>query len=256
MPLNYDRLLSEIRDDLDTPDERSPADDTILRAIGDVSQLLDLQAQNTGEGWSVAFFDLIVNANQPLYPFNEAQYGKPVRVYTIDTGDRAHFSRKIELVERQNIENYFNGRQVATAAEKHSAVCMVPYWSNGQASIEVIPTPSQSATYRIWYETGEIAEPTKGGTIPVQSPFHRYVRIKAASKLLGKCFWSKLLGSEPDKINPVDRIKLQQMHAERIRPDLVALEIEYAREYREYIANMIQSGTGEAVPYGGWTEEW
>jgi hypothetical protein len=256
MPLNYDRLLSEIRDDLDQPDMSAPSDDAIMRAIGDVSQLMHLQAQNTGEAWSHTYVDLTVSANQPYYALNEDRYGKPVRVYTVDPTDVNHISRKVDLVDRQDIEGYYSGRTVAVDGRKHSAVAMVPYFTDGQAMYEVIPTPAQSATYRIWYETGDIPEPTRGGTIPTQSPFHRYVRVKAATLLLGKCSWSRILGTKANELPPGDVLKLQAAQADRLRPGLVALTAEYEREYKEYIANIQQSGTQEVFGYGDHMGGW
>lgn len=261
--MNYDRLIADIRLDLDSPDQHQPSDDAVMLAVADISQLLDVKAQNTGEGWSVAYQDLPVSAGQPIYALSFPDFGKPVRIHTIEPGNRQYWTRKVEIVDRQDVENYYDGPVGGpvdpygggAGAERWKAACAVVYWTTGQPSIEFIPVPNTSCQYRIWYETGEIPEPSPGGSVPVQLPFHRYVRVRAALALLGKCHWSKLLGENAARMDPEKVMKMMADHAERQRGDLVPVEIEYRKAYEDYIATSQQSGTGYGNPYGGWSED-
>lgn len=254
--MNYDKLLADIRLDLDSPDDIQPSDDQIMLAVADIAQLLDVKAQNTGEGWSVTYQDLHVSANNAVYALQWANFGKPVRVHTIDSSNRNHVTRKIDVIDRQDIENYYSGSAQPLGGEKHNAAAVVVYWENGAPQAEFIPQPGQSAAYRFWFETGEIPEPSLGGSIPVQSPFHRYVRIRAAIQLLGKCRWSRILGEKAADMEPERVIKLSSAHSERIRADLVPTEMEFRKAYEDYIASAHQSGSSYGVPYGGWMEDY
>jgi hypothetical protein len=255
--VNYDRLIADIKLDLDHPDDNQPSDDAIMLAIADIAQLLDVKAQNTGEGWSVTYQDLTVgpNVNPAVYALQWANFGKPVRIHTIDPSNPLHWSRKIQIIDRQDIENAYDGPVAPPGGEKHNASAVVIYWENGAPMAEFIPVPNQNAQYRFWFETGEIAEPAIGGGIPVQGPFHRYVRIRAALQLLGKCYWSRLLGPMAAAMDPERIMKVMSAHAERLRGDLMPTEAEFRRAYEDYIATAHQSGSGYGNPYGGWADD-
>jgi len=257
--MNYDRLIADIRLDLDSPDQHQPSDDAIMLAVADISQLLDVKAQNTGEGWSVQYQDLSVGPGNSIYPLAFPSFGKPVRIHSIEPGNRLHWTRKVDIISRQDIENYYEGPTGPFSGggnDRWNTACVVASWTNSQPFLEFIPEPNTAVQWRVWYETGAIPEPALGGQIPVQDPFHRYVRLRASISLLGKCHWSKFLGDNAAKMDPEKVMKMMRDHAGRLRDDLTPSVAEYAAAYEEYIATAWQPGVSGGVPYGEWSEDW
>lgn len=251
--LNFDRLVAEVRTDLAEPDINSPTDDRILQAAGDVVQLRHNEASNSGVGWSVRSRDITTQPGQPSYLMAENEvFGKPQRIHTIDPQDPFHCTRKIDIIERQDIEERYQGPiQSRLGSSFHTAAAAVVYWEFGVPYIEFVPTPNGQATYRVWFETGEITEPNLGDNLPIAAPFHRYIRVSTALACLRYARWSRLLGDKPDKIDPISAMKIMQMQRAEIEPGLLRQELEYREAFRDYIATAWQTGTGNPSPYGG-----
>ena len=251
--LYFDRLIAEVRVDLHEPDINSPTDDNILQKAGDVVQLRHNEQNNTGVGWSVRSRDITTQPGQASYVMAENEvFGKPQRIHTVDPNNQFHVTGKIPIVERQDIEQYYDGSiRARLGSGYHTASCAVVYWQFGVPYVEFIPVPNGNATYRIWYETGEINEPNLGDNLPITSPFHRYVRVSTALACLAYCRWSRLLGEKPDAIEPERVLKIMQAYQAQLSPGLMKQELEYRAAFRDYIATAWQTGTGEPNPYGG-----
>jgi hypothetical protein len=258
MPINYDRLIAEVRMDLNQPDDNQPSDDLILQKAGDVVQNRHLDQQNTGVGWSIGSKDITTQPGQPSYSLGlDAQFGKPTRVHTIDLANRYHTNRKIDFIERQDQDMLYQGPETAVVGSGyHTAACVIFEWQNGQARMNIVPTPNGIATYRVWYETGELPEPTLGSLIPVASPFHRFFRISTSIACLGYCNWARLLGLNATKMDPERVMAIMERQAGRIEPGLLKQEVEFRETFEEYIQTAWQTGTGQPHGYGDWAEDW
>jgi len=251
--LDYDRLIAEVRLDLDQPDAHAPGMDLILQKAGDVAQLRHSEQQNTGAGWSLRSYDITTQPGQPSYSLGGPEYGKPVRVHTIDPNNSFHATRKLDMTNRQDVDQLWRGETRARAGgAAHTAVAAIPYWEYNQPKLELVPIPNGNARYRIWFETGEIPEPRLGDTLPVNSPFHRYLRISAAIACLRYCWWSRLLGTEAAGVNPLDAMKAMQAYQAQIEDGLLKQEAEFRRAFEDYITTAFQAGTGEPNGYGDW----
>ncbi len=255
--LNFDRLIAEVRTDLFEPDINSPTDDLILQKAGDIVQLRGNEQSNTGVGWSVRSRDITTQPGQASYLMTENQiFGKPQRIHTIKPNDPFHVSDKIPIVERQDIEQFYEGPgKSRLGSNYHTAACAVVYWEFNAPYIEFIPTPNGSATYRIWYETGEINEPNLGDNLPSTPPFQRYIRVSTALACLPYARWSRLLGDNPDKTDPMQAMKIMQAYQLQLQSGLMKQEVEFRKAWTDYIATGWQTGTGQPQPYGGYSDD-
>ena len=257
MPINFDRLIGEVRTDLLNPDDYGPSDDFILQKAGDVIQNRHMEQQNTGVGWSMGSYDIRTQAGLPSYTVGlDAQFGKPVRIHTIDPSDPYHVTRKVDIVDRQQVDNYYQGSDRAfVGAEHHTAVLAVVEWQAGQPRITFIPTPNGAASYRVWYDVGEVADPTLGAILPVSPPLHRYIRISTSSACVPAASWQRLLGSNAAKMEPERKMALMERQQGVIMGGLVRQEAQFAAAYEDYIQTSFQPGTGSPHGYADYAED-
>lgn len=236
MPFNYDQAIADIRLGLLEPDNFAPSNDLIMKRLADVCQLLHLQINNTGMGWSNHSSEITLGANEREYTITRGQtYGKPVRLHTYDPTNPRIETTKIELIDRQVMEA-FRGTDSAI------------YWfdsETGQAKLEFLRLWSQVRYLRLWWETAEIKDPNLGDLMPVNGPFHRYAVIKTEIALLGACEWSALgkglSAAEAEKAFEARRISLEKR--------LVKQELEFATTFDQWIWNNREAGTGYIPGY-------
>ena len=257
---DFDRVITDCRViDLDHPDATVPNDDAIFGKACDIAQLRHNQAQNSAVAWSIQSFDLKTAPGKVEYPITAGEaFGKPVRIHTVDPSDRFHCTQKIPIVEVQEIDEYYRGpaQSRVGGANRHSAVAFQLYWKFGQPFLRPEPIPNDTSTYRVWYETGEIPEPALASNLPAPGAFHRYLRISTSVAIISQCYWTRLLGDDPTKIEPERAIRIMRDQRRDLLDGLLKQEIEFARQYEDWIATSHQSGTGEGNPYGGWSEDW
>lgn len=253
MPLIYDDVLPQIREDCRNPEIFAPSDDLIMQRIGDIAQLLHTESQNTSVNWDLAYHDLKVKANQGEYelPVGDS-YGKAVRIHTIDSGDKYHVSRKVEMAERQRIETAYRGPQTAASGAMHSAEVAVLYWKFGVPFLEIIPKPAQAATYRVWFETGEVPEPRLGDRpIPGLPSFHRYVRVYGSALVLPYCEWTDMVEPGWTKDQKEEAFRSRRIE---LAAAFTPLLDRWTPAWREYIRTERQTGSGRSVGYADYYE--
>lgn len=262
---DFDRVITDCRViDLDHPDVTGPNDDAIFGKAVDVAQLRHNQAQNSAVSWSIQHWDLKTQPGKDEYliPLGEA-FGKPVRVHTIDSTNKYHCTDKIPVIGAREVEEYYYGPEQSRIGGQnlHSAVAMQLFWKFGQPYLKPIPTPGETSTYRVWFETGSIPEPALADNLPVPEAFHRYLRISTSIAIIGQCWWTRLLGDNPNAIDPERALKImedrrQSLLGNPLRSGLLKQEIEFREQYEDWIATDHQGGTGEGNPYGEWAEGW
>lgn len=240
MRIDYDRLIGEVRVDLDQPDPHSPTDDLIMQKAGDEAQLLMNEMGNAPPAWSQRYLDLSVSINQSQYLLSaEHAFGKPVRVHTIDPTDRYHVTRKINLCDRQNIDEFYRGQQTAVYG-KHTAEVMVFWEEPGAHMVEVLPTPAMSCQYRIWYNLGAIDDPRRATDAPVPPEYWRYLRIKTSLSALPYCEWTER--------DAMARVKI-------LGESLLKKELEYKEQWRQFILTNRVLGNTEPLGYADYYME-
>ncbi len=162
-------LIAGVRLALEYPLPGVLTDEKILDKLSDSSQLMLLEAQNTGISWCVNKFDLQVGIGQPDYGYilPAPDFAKDIMVRTCDPSDPFHVSREITRVSPQDVDQYYAGPETTTAGPLHTAVCVTVHRVGGMAYMKFFPAPYQNAIYRIWYETGSFPSQDLG-TEPFQ----------------------------------------------------------------------------------------
>lgn len=257
---DFDRVISDVRViDLDHPDVTTPNDDAIFGKAADVAQLRHNQAQNSAVAWSIQWFDLKTSPGKAEYPIALGEaFGKPVRIHTLDPSDRFHCTRKVPVVNPNEVEEYYQGpaQSPVGGQNRHSAVVFQLYYKFGQPFMKPEPIPNDTSIYRVWFETGEIPEPALASNLPVPGAFHRYLRVSTSVAILSQCRWTRLLGDNPGAIDPERAMRIMEAQRRSLLDGLLKQEIEFRKEYEDWIATNHQSGTGEGNPYGEWAEGW
>lgn len=232
----YDRAIADIRLTLQEPDAFAPSDDFLMQKLADVCQLLHIQANNTGTGWSNKSTEVSLGANQIEYAISAGQtYGKPVRLHTYDPTNPRIETRKIELVDRREMEAF---RGVDAAIYYLDA-------ETRQPKLEFLQPWPQARTLRLWWESGEIKDPNLGDALPVNGPFHRYAVIKASVAAIGACEWSALAKG----LAPAEAEKAFEARRRALESRLEKQEIEYAQAFDSWIWNNREVGTGHIPGY-------
>lgn len=236
MPFQYDQAIADIRLALQNPDNSAPTDDLIMQKLADVCQLLHVQLNNTGTGWSNRPTEISLGANEREYTLNAGQtFGKPVRLHTYDPANPRIETRKIELIDRRDMEA-FRGTD--------SAIYYIDAETR-QPKLEFLQLWPEARTLRIWWESGEIKDPNLGDLLPVNSPFHRYAVIKAAIATIGACEWAMLA----QKLTPAEAEKAFEARRSALEKRLIRQETEFAEAWNSYIWNNRESGTGYIPGY-------
>lgn len=235
MPYQFTRIIGETRQDCANPEQNSPTDDLILQRVGDVSQQLQNQAQNSSFSWDVGYVDLDVQADKGEYLIPDTKRGGKVQwIHTIQPADRFHVNRPVPVIERQHQPEIYQGPATGLngnfSSSQHSAVAMIVYYTSGSLNIEVVPKPQAACTYRIWFESGEIPEPLLNGKVSNLVPFHRFVRLKTSYLVLPYCEWGGLSRSEA-----------REYRAE-LRGPMEPFLLQWERDYANYISTSHQAG--------------
>jgi hypothetical protein len=257
---DFDRVITDCRAiDLDNPDFSAPNDDAIFGKATDVAQLRHNEAQNSGAGWSIRWFDLTTQPGKAEYQVAASEgFGKPVRIHTIDPTNKHHCTRKVPVIDPREVEEFYQGpaQSPVGGQNHHTAVAFQFYYKYGLPFLKPEPTPSDTSKYRVWQETGEIPEPALASNLPVPDAFHRYLRISTSIAIIGQCWWTRLLGDNPNAIDPEKAMRIMRERRKDLLDGLLKQEIEFARQYEDWIATSTQSGTGEPNGYGDWAEGW
>jgi hypothetical protein len=244
MPLefDYDRLIGEVRLDCNEPEAHLPNDDLIMQKAGDVAQLLVNELANAPPGWSQRYYDFDVQPGKAFYPMPiDKAFSKPVRIHTINQGNPYHVTRKIDMCDRQNVDEFYRGpRQALQIVGHHTARVMIISWDLSEPQIEIVPEPVEVARYRVWYNTGVIDEPLQAQKSPVPLEYFRYWRVKTSLLVLRYCSWKGR-----DQESRAAEVKL-------LEPVLIGQVTEFRAAWNEYKLTNRVLGSQESNAYGAW----
>lgn len=237
MPFQYDQALSDIRVALQEPDNYAPSDDLLMQKLADVCQLLHLQANNTGTGWSNRSTEITVGANEREYTIAAGQtYGKPVRLHSYDPTNPRIETIKIELIDRRDMEAYRGTDSAIYYLDSETR----------QPKLEFLRLWPETRYLRLWWESAEVKNPNLGDLLPVNSPFHRYAVLKAAIAAIGACEWSALAQG----LAPAEAEKAFEARRLALEKRLLRQETEYAVTFDQWIWNNRETGVGWIPGYG------
>lgn len=238
MRVDWERLLSDVRMELDNPSPHNPTDDLLMMKGGDEAQLLLNEMSNAPPGWSQTYHDLPVTPYKAIYDLEGIDnFSKPVRVHTIDPSDQYHNNRKIQTCERQNVDEFYSGAATASLSG-WSAEVMVFYQEYNVHKVEVFPAPLDAVRYRLWFNTGVIPDPTREAQVPTPPEYFRFLRLKTSLAALPYCRWSNLSEQQAN------------MKFKQLADALLKKEIEQRESWRNFIQTSRRGGSTEPLAYG------
>lgn len=239
--LQYDQAIAAIRLNLLYPDAFAPNDDFILQKLADSCQLLHLQLNNTATGWSQEFMPLTLAPDTRDIDLIDVppNFGKPVRLHTYEPSNPRRATSKIELIDRRDQEAYLG-------------VDAAVYWVDSQTrqpKLEFLQQIPRQRFFKLWWETGEIGDPSLENVLPVTNPFHRYAVLKASVACIGACEWAAL----GTGLAPSDAEKAFEARRKSLETRLMKQELEYSETWEGYIYTNRESGVGYI---GGYADDY
>jgi len=237
MPVTYRELISQVRLNLLEPHPAHPSEVIIWHHLRQNAGLLFNQALNTPVSWAIDSTIIAVNQTEDIYPLMATNFGKDVLVEAIDPTDPNFVARPVRRMSLQSSLLGGNSPYVTDVdwnytmtGDKFSVNTMIFIRDlNGGVSIKVMPKPTQTAFYKIWYDTTEPNTDALGNSFS----------IPAGENLLClRVAWSCLPATEwPGYI--------EEQNIEKRRELGITLNQsvqDHDREYRKYIATDRQPG--------------
>ena len=192
--MNVRGALRGIRIRTRDPRAQQPSDRTLLKLLSDQTQNLALEANLRGRYWAVDETDLITTANTAEYLIPVANFGKPIEVYTNWPGNPSYVTQTVDFFELGDLHYQWdypaNFALVGSLdGSPHTSQRIAFYHKQGQVYARVVPTPAQSAQYRIIYQVGKY-----GDTMPLAEEimlpeFAQLVEVRTAIAALPHCEW-------------------------------------------------------------------
>lgn len=154
--------MSGVFDECGNPATDLLSPSMVLGAINNKIQHYRNEMNLTDEGWFLSHQTLTVSAGIEEYAINIADFSRPFFVETYDSSKPKNRRREVEMcrpqdrnVLRVNTDDFGTGVSL-----KHTAR-MFAFFNVGepQPTVQVLPIPTQTAEYRIWYEAVVIDQP-------------------------------------------------------------------------------------------------
>lgn len=232
MASTYRELLSRVDLLLGEPHPANPSQPTRWEVFQGAVQLVYNVALNAPVSWVTRNTTLSVYENQDTYTLNHADFSKDILVETIDLADPTHVSRPVSRSSLQSEPLTFfpqSGESVTVDGVMHSARVMAFYREDGVVKVRVMPMPTTSADYRVWFET---ASPNTDSDLnSLFSPAgESYIVTLCALNLLPHCQWAGM-GKEETKQKRRD-----------LKEILAANVAVHEKAWRVYLATDRQSG--------------
>jgi hypothetical protein len=192
--VNFRGLLSNVRIRLDHPRAQRPSDRDLLLHLSTAIQNLLIEANLRGRYWAVDETELVVTPNTTEYLIGVEGFGKPLEVRSINSPNSPYIDYDVEFSELGDLgfgwdypNNY--GLSGGNGGALHNAHRIAFYHKQGNVYARVMPTPGQSARYRIIYQIGLF-----GSTIPLDEellfPEHSaLVELRTAISALPSSEW-------------------------------------------------------------------
>lgn len=196
---SLDQCVDRVYAALDRPDAKRLPAFTVAIAVLDVGDRLITELNLTPEAWLESRVNINVEANTPSYVINASDYSKARYLFTKDEADPSHRRRKIPIVDRENLTDFYEGGDPDSASITslpHNAQAAAVYFESaaGVYRLEFGPIPNQSASYDLFYEPAT-ERPADKNSLSFRFPqFDGYVADKAAMRVIRSCMWKGMSG--------------------------------------------------------------
>lgn len=190
-------MAGNVRLRLGDPRSQKPGDAQLLNAISTEIRTVKKHERNTSNVWNFNDTIITVQPNLSVYAILAADFGTPLAVLSWAPQLTTWIPRLIPIYQPQNMP-YAYGQPPNIAANWNwpadGSFCTAErcsfYWRDGQAYIEFLPVPLQSADYKIRFlqsgnQVGQLALTTQ----PVTAEDADLVEVRAALALLAVTEW-------------------------------------------------------------------
>jgi len=191
------QMMGNVKVLLNEPLPQRPSPLRLLTAITQNTQNLYNHISNTGKAWDVRELVFSVGSEQESVQLQVGdEFGKPLSVYTVDSGNPSHIEREVDFYELQNLNYDWSrpndiGRSISnTDGSSHSAERVAFYRSSGGIYARVKPSGGDTvAEYKVIYSVGNWIESASINSSPILSNHHHLIEIRSAKSVLPSCQW-------------------------------------------------------------------
>lgn len=220
---------------LGEPHPNSPSEIVRWEYMRTVIQQVTNIALDAAPSWITGTTTLTVSDGQDIYNLVANDFGKPILVETSDDTDPYHSPRPIPMTswasEIVNSDNTANTPIWVsnTGGYTHTARAFAFRREPGILYVRVLPKPTATATYRIYYET---ASPNDSSldNIPFMPYVNSYIVAATSAALLPLCKWTDM--------EAMANVNRQATMMKTLAPMVAQLE----RETRRILATDKQQG--------------
>lgn len=238
----YRELMSRVDMLLGAPHPNAPSEPIRFEHFRTVLQHVTNVALNAAPSWITNKLDLPVVDGTEIYTITAPDFGKPLLVETCDPSDIYHQPRQIamsswasELMVSDGISQN-PGWTSSNSGLVHTARVMAFRREPGVVYVRVLPKPSISALYRIYYETSGVNDSSLDNQLFM--PYgESYLVAATALALLPECKWSDL-DNTGNAAKRADKFKT-----------LSIMTAQLEREHRRILATDKQQGKLQAVGF-------
>jgi hypothetical protein len=226
---------------LGDPNPMSPNPRAQWRSMIAHIQSLYNQLTNSSEAWTMGETELTVSPQQDEYLVANIA-GKPILVFTKDDTNPSHIERPISVVKIEDLLLSYEGPRDGSAlwpgywdGSNHTARA-IAFFQKGDGGwwASIRPVPQLTATYRIFFVTGDWTQNASLGTIPVLPEHHHLLTVRAALSDLPNCEWGELSSKDT---RPAIAAAWQRNYESR-RQMLEAENAQYTRDFLYYIRSL------------------
>lgn len=163
---------------------------TILMHLYDQIDMQMTRLALTDENWIINRKEVSIGPGVDEVPLPPT-FGRAFLVETVDDESNLYIRREVNIVDVQDWNLYWSGytRGSGTKYLVHVAeVCA--FFGNENTPIKTVkfaPEHSLTATYRIWYEIGKMANPAFAAKPALMEQFHNLLKVGTALACLPNC---------------------------------------------------------------------
>lgn len=193
----YRELMSRLDLLLGSPHVNAPDEPTRWEHMRIVIQQITNVALDADPAWITASTTLTVQDQQDIYQIVANDFGKPLLIETSDPTDPYHVARQIQMCSwaSEDMVSAVAGntpvRVGGFGGYQHTAQAMAFRREPGIVYVRVLPTPSASAIYKIYYETATPNDSSLDNQ-PFMPYVNSYIVTATALAVLPECKWSDL----------------------------------------------------------------
>jgi len=242
-------------DECQQPDPSAPRIDFVMRKVVDAANLIRQRAQNVGFNWDARSIDIAVSEADGDGKFILSQAEPDERITLIQTTDPAnpyHIPRDVQITDPANVSQFYRGAKVG------SQVAVFSHWrgrEDGALMLQAHPAALAGDTaqcFTVWLERGSVPLVPNNIALASLGGFEAYLRIQAALAILPACEWSRLLGEEAQKVDPVSKLKVYEMYRSGLAESLAGQLAAWEQVFRNFVNSGWEQQSPPTRAYGDW----